>query len=120
MQVMPFWVKLIGWPDDSLFDLRTNLRYGCTILRHYLTSKRATLRARSALQRQPREAGIPEHGTRCLAEPVELPEAAATAPAGSLIVGRFPHAGQHALHPAHEFAHAATGKLFIIFCDCSN
>jgi soluble lytic murein transglycosylase-like protein len=36
MQVMPFWVKLIGRPDDSLFDLRTNLRYGCTILRHYL------------------------------------------------------------------------------------
>lgn len=36
MQVMPFWVKVIGRPDDSLFDLRTNLRYGCTILRHYL------------------------------------------------------------------------------------
>jgi soluble lytic murein transglycosylase-like protein len=36
MQVMPFWVKLIGRPDDNLFHLRTNLRYGCTILRHYL------------------------------------------------------------------------------------
>lgn len=36
MQVMPFWVKLIGRPEDSLFDLRTSLRYGCTILRHYL------------------------------------------------------------------------------------
>ena len=36
MQVMPFWVKVIGRPEDSLFDLRTNLRYGCTILRHYL------------------------------------------------------------------------------------
>ena len=36
MQVMPFWVKLIGRPDDSLFEMRTNLRYGCTILRHYL------------------------------------------------------------------------------------
>lgn len=36
MQVMPFWVKLIGRPGDSLFDLRTSLRYGCTILRHYL------------------------------------------------------------------------------------
>ena len=36
MQVMPFWVKLIGRPGDSLFDLRTGLRYGCTILRHYL------------------------------------------------------------------------------------
>ncbi len=36
MQVMPFWVKLIGLPDQSLFALRTNLRYGCTILRYYL------------------------------------------------------------------------------------
>ena len=36
MQVMPFWVKLIGSTDNNLFHLRTNLRYGCTILRHYL------------------------------------------------------------------------------------
>ncbi len=36
MQVMPFWVKMIGTPDQDLFHLRTNLRYGCTILRHYL------------------------------------------------------------------------------------
>jgi soluble lytic murein transglycosylase-like protein len=36
MQVMPFWVRLIGSPEQNLFQLRTNLRYGCTILRHYL------------------------------------------------------------------------------------
>ena len=36
MQVMPFWIRLIGTPDQNLFQLRTNLRYGCTILRHYL------------------------------------------------------------------------------------
>jgi len=36
MQVMPFWPRLIGTPDQNLFHLRTNLRYGCTILRHYL------------------------------------------------------------------------------------
>jgi len=36
MQVMPFWVRLIGRPTDNLFHLRTNLRYGCVILRHYL------------------------------------------------------------------------------------
>ena len=36
MQVMPFWVKLIGRPEHNLFHLRTNLRYGCVILRHYL------------------------------------------------------------------------------------
>jgi len=36
MQVMPFWVKLIGRRRDNLFHLRINLRYGCVILRHYL------------------------------------------------------------------------------------
>lgn len=35
MQVMPFWKNYIGKPDHNLFDIRTNLRYGCTILRHY-------------------------------------------------------------------------------------
>ncbi len=37
MQVMPFWTRLIGDGTQNLFNLRTNLRYGCTILRHYLT-----------------------------------------------------------------------------------
>ena len=36
MQVMPFWTRQIGAPDHNLFNLRTNLRYGCVILRHYL------------------------------------------------------------------------------------
>jgi soluble lytic murein transglycosylase-like protein len=36
MQVMPFWMKLIGSPRDNLFQLRTNLAYGCVILRHYV------------------------------------------------------------------------------------
>jgi len=36
MQVMPFWVKQIGTSDQNLFNLRTNLRYGTVILRHYL------------------------------------------------------------------------------------
>ena len=36
MQVMPFWVKLIGQPKHNLFHLRTNLAYGCAILRFYL------------------------------------------------------------------------------------
>lgn len=36
MQVMPFWVTAIGSAEQNLFHLRTNLRYGCTILRHYL------------------------------------------------------------------------------------
>jgi hypothetical protein len=36
MQVMPFWTRVIGAPEHNLFHLRTNLRYGCVILRHYL------------------------------------------------------------------------------------
>lgn len=36
MQIMPFWVETIGTRDHNLFHLRVNLRYGCTILRHYL------------------------------------------------------------------------------------
>ena len=36
MQVVAFWVGLIGKKGDNLFNLRTNLRYGCVILRHYL------------------------------------------------------------------------------------
>ncbi|MCM8594942.1 lytic transglycosylase domain-containing protein [Accumulibacter sp.] len=43
MQVMPFWVGLIGTGEDNLFHLRTNLRYGCTILRHYLDIERGDL-----------------------------------------------------------------------------
>jgi soluble lytic murein transglycosylase-like protein len=43
MQVMPFWVDLIGAKDHNLFHLRTNLRYGCTILRHYLDIERGDL-----------------------------------------------------------------------------
>lgn len=36
MQIMPFWKKEIGRQDDNLMNTRTNLRYGCTILKHYL------------------------------------------------------------------------------------
>lgn len=43
MQVMPFWVKLVGRKGDNLFSLRTNLRYGCVILRHYLDAERGNL-----------------------------------------------------------------------------
>ncbi len=44
MQVMPFWVGLIGDQDGhNLFDPRTNLRYGCVILRHYLDIEQGNL-----------------------------------------------------------------------------
>lgn len=36
MQVMPFWKNEIGRSDDNLTDLKTNLRYGCYILKYYI------------------------------------------------------------------------------------
>ena len=43
MQVMPFWREEIGRPDDNLFQVKTNLRYGCTILRYYLDAENGNL-----------------------------------------------------------------------------
>jgi len=44
MQVMPFWTSVIGDGDvRKLFDMRTNLRYGCVILRHYLDIEQGDL-----------------------------------------------------------------------------
>jgi soluble lytic murein transglycosylase-like protein len=43
MQVMPFWKKEIGRPNDNLTDTDTNLRYGCTILKHYLNREKGRL-----------------------------------------------------------------------------
>jgi soluble lytic murein transglycosylase-like protein len=44
MQVMPFWMRLIGNGDAArLFHLQTNLRFGCVILRHYLDRERGDL-----------------------------------------------------------------------------
>ncbi|HEX7380743.1 MAG TPA: lytic transglycosylase domain-containing protein [Nevskiaceae bacterium] len=40
MQIMPFWLKEAGDPGGNLFDLRTNLRMGCTVLRYYLDRSR--------------------------------------------------------------------------------
>lgn len=43
MQIMPFWLKEIGHPNESLFDIRTNLRMGCTILKFYLQKEKGDL-----------------------------------------------------------------------------
>jgi len=43
MQIMPFWLKEIGRPDDNLFNMRTNLRFGCTILKYYLKKEKGNL-----------------------------------------------------------------------------
>ena len=59
MQVMPFWVKLIGSRDHNLFHLRINLRYGCVILRHYLDIEKGDLYR--ALGRYNGSLGKPEY-----------------------------------------------------------
>jgi len=65
MQVMPFWLRLIGSTDQNLFQLRTNLRYGCTILRHYLDIESGDLYR--ALGRYNGSLGRPEYPTAVLA-----------------------------------------------------
>ncbi|MBU0594103.1 MAG: lytic transglycosylase domain-containing protein [Pseudomonadota bacterium] len=61
MQVMPFWVKLIGSKENNLFHIRTNLRFGCTILRHYLDIEKGDLYR--ALGRYNGSLGRPEYPT---------------------------------------------------------
>jgi soluble lytic murein transglycosylase-like protein len=60
-QVMPFWVRSIGTPDHNLFQLRTNLRYGALILRHYIDIERGDLYR--ALGRYNGSLGRPEYPT---------------------------------------------------------
>ncbi len=43
MQIMPFWLDEIGRPGDNLFHPRTNLRFGCTILRYYLDKEKGDM-----------------------------------------------------------------------------
>ncbi len=65
MQVMPFWVKSIGNPDQNLFNLRTNLRYGTVILRHYLDLENGDYYR--ALGRYNGSLGRPEYPTAVMA-----------------------------------------------------
>ncbi len=48
MQVMPFWKKELGKPDDNLLSIETNVRYGCAIIRHYLDRYKTLERALAA------------------------------------------------------------------------
>jgi soluble lytic murein transglycosylase-like protein len=52
-------VKLIGARDHNLFHLRTNLRYGCVILRHYVDMEKGDLYR--ALGRYNGSLGRPEY-----------------------------------------------------------
>jgi len=65
MQVMPFWTRLIGTSEHNLFNLRTNLRYGCVILRHYLDTENGDLFR--ALGRYNGSLGRPEYPNAVLA-----------------------------------------------------
>jgi soluble lytic murein transglycosylase-like protein len=65
MQVMPFWIGLIGVGDHNLFHLRTNIRYGCVILRHYLDIEKGDLYR--ALGRYNGSLGKPEYPNLVLA-----------------------------------------------------
>ena len=65
MQVMPFWVDQIGEKGQDLFRERTNLRYGCTILRFYLDRERGNMA--NALARYNGSLGRAEYPTRVLA-----------------------------------------------------
>jgi soluble lytic murein transglycosylase-like protein len=64
MQVMPFWVDQIGERGQNLFHERTNLRYGCTILRYYLDRERGNMA--NALGRYNGSLGRPEYPSRVL------------------------------------------------------
>jgi soluble lytic murein transglycosylase-like protein len=66
MQVMPFWTTLIGDGDEAkLFDMATNLRYGCVILKHYVDLERGDLFM--ALGRYNGSRGRPEYPQSVLA-----------------------------------------------------
>lgn len=66
MQVMPFWVKEIGVKEHDLFHLKTNLRYGCTILRYYLGQENGDLYR--ALGRYNGSLGQPNYPNRVVRE----------------------------------------------------
>jgi soluble lytic murein transglycosylase-like protein len=59
MQIMPFWLDVIGTPDHTLFDTRTNIRFGCLILRHYLDMENGNLT--QALARYNGSIGRPDY-----------------------------------------------------------
>jgi len=44
MQVMPFWTRQLGTGDASvLFQWQANMRFGCVILRHYLSLEQGNM-----------------------------------------------------------------------------
>jgi soluble lytic murein transglycosylase-like protein len=48
MQVMPFWKEVYGNVEDDFYNPLVSLRYGCTILRHYMDRFPTTAKALAA------------------------------------------------------------------------
>ena len=66
MQVMPFWSRVIGDRDaQKLFQMQSNLRYGCAILRTYIDMEAGNLYL--ALGRYNGSRGRPEYPNAVLA-----------------------------------------------------
>ncbi|HEX2604175.1 MAG TPA: lytic transglycosylase domain-containing protein [Oxalicibacterium sp.] len=67
MQVMPFWTRIVGGSENAkiLFDMQTNLRFGCSILRMYLDMEKGDLFL--ALGRYNGSRGRPEYPKAVLA-----------------------------------------------------
>jgi hypothetical protein len=59
MQVMPFWKDQLGSPSDNLFDINTNIRYGCAIIRHYLNRYGKLSKALAAYNGSPNDRWYP-------------------------------------------------------------
>ena len=43
MQTMPWWANIVGEPSSDLFNVKTNLRLGCAILRSYLDKEKGNV-----------------------------------------------------------------------------
>jgi len=83
MQVMPFWTKVIGDANRrALFDMQTNLRYGCSILRMYIDMEGGNLYL--ALGRYNGSRGKPQYPNAVLAAWKNWEFKAADAAAGSI------------------------------------
>jgi soluble lytic murein transglycosylase-like protein len=67
MQVMPFWTRIVVGRNDAkiLFNMQTNLRFGCSILRMYLDMEKGDLFL--ALGRYNGSRGRPEYPNAVLA-----------------------------------------------------
>ena len=119
MQVMPFWVKLIGNRNDNLFHLRTNLRYGCTILRHYLDIEKGDLYR--ALGRYNGSLGKPEYPNMVRAAWEKQWSYADSRPSlPRPAADQRPMPGIMPFMPRIILAMPPLENCFIIFCVCSN